>query len=194
MLRGLSKYWLLLPLLIVAVVAVDRIEEPAETETEATIDMRETQSDYYLSDFVTRKFDADGYLEYVIRGTSLAHYPEDDHSRIANPHLELHREGTSWSVRSDAGRYDARPDLFRLHGEVIVVRDSEHAEPVTMKTESLTVSTQLNRVSTEEKIEIIASTWQLQATGLDSALDDGRLQLLSNVTARYELPSQAAKD
>ena len=83
--RLLSRYWLLLPLLILVVIAVDRIETPPVVEIEETIDMRQTQSDYYMGDFKTRKFRADGTVEYTIEGETLAHYPDNDRSEIIAP-------------------------------------------------------------------------------------------------------------
>ena len=53
--RLLSRYWLLLPLLVVVVVGLDRIETPAPFDVEETIDMRKTRSDYYLADFRSQK-------------------------------------------------------------------------------------------------------------------------------------------
>lgn len=186
--RILSRYWFLFPLLLVAVVVVDRIEQPADVPTETTIDMRQTQSDYYLSDFVTRKFNMDGNIEYTVSGHSLAHYPDDNHSEIIEPKLELHRTDTTWFVQSANGRFDTDPDLFRLQGNVTVKRNSDQVFPVTIKTQSLTIATELNQVSTDETIEIIAPTWRIQAKGLNSAIDDGTLELLSNVTGSYDAP------
>lgn len=192
--RLLSRYWFLIPLLILVVFVIDRVEEPPEVETETTIDMHKTQSDYYLSDFVTRKFDVRGNVEYIVRGAALAHYPDDDRSEITKPNLELHRDGTTWFVESSTGRFDTEPDLFQLRGNVTVKRDSEGAESVVIKTESLTIATDINQVATEEAIEIVAPAWRLQAIGLRSAIDDGTLQLLSNVTGRYELPVRTQQD
>lgn len=194
MARWFSRYWFLFPLLILVVVVIDRVEEPTDEVIEETIDMRQTQSDYYLSDFVTRKFNAGGEIEYVIRGSALAHYPDDDRSEITAPRLELHKAGATWFVRSTTGRFDTEPDLFKLTGDVVVERSSEQADPIVITTQSLTVETDANRVNTEEKIEIVAATWRIQATGLSSAIDDGKLQLHSAVTGRYELPDPPPQD
>ena len=52
--RLLTRYWLLIPLMIIVVVVVDRIEAPEVFDVEETIDMRETRSDYYMADFSSR--------------------------------------------------------------------------------------------------------------------------------------------
>jgi lipopolysaccharide export system protein LptC len=188
--RLLSRYWLLLPLLILVVIAVDRIETPPVIEIEETIDMRQTRSDYYLAEFKTRKFRTDGSLEYTIQGETLAHYPDNDRSEIIAPHIELNRPGAIWDISSLKARFDTNPDLFRLQGEVVMHRRRSNTDPITITTDQLTVATESNQVSTDSDIEIVSAHWALKATGMTSAIDEGTLTLLSSVSARYEAPNQ----
>lgn len=186
--RLLSRYWLLLPILIALVIVLDRIEAPGQIEEEETIDMRETRSDYYLAGFRSRKFGAGGKIEYTVSGETLAHYPDTDRSQITEPRIELHQTDTNWQIQSHTGSFDTVPELFTLQGEVIVKRQREGSGAVIIRTSRLTVAVRTNEVATSEPIVISAPTWQLQATGLKSAIDDGKLSLLSQVTGRYEIP------
>ena len=205
------RYWLLLPLLICVVALLDRVEQPDVISTEDTIDMSDTHSDYYMSDFRARRFGADGQIEYVVAGETLAHYPLDDHSKITTPRLELRRDNVLWIVESENGRYDPTPDLFTLRGNVVIKRtlqpaesgspdsDTEHSQAVdgdalVMTTNSLRIATESNMVETDETVNITANTWQLQATGLRTAIDEGQLKLLSNVIGRYEIPVETLQD
>ena len=188
--RLLSRYWLLIPLMIIVVVVVDRIEAPEVFDVEETIDMRETRSDYYMADFSSRKYDNQGQVEYTVQGETLAHYPRSDRSEVTEPRVELHREGVQWQIQSNNGIFDTNPDLFTLQGDVIVKRSTANSDMVTIHTSSLTVATESNEVSTDAMIEISAPAWRLQATGLKSAIDQGKLTLLSDVTGRYEVPAQ----
>ncbi len=188
--RFLSRYWLLLPILVMVVIALDRIEAPATVETEETINMRDTRSDYYMADFKTRKFRADGSVEYTIQGNTLAHYPHNDRSEIIAPQMHLNRPGATWDISSSSGRFDTNPDLFTLHGDVVMHRSRIDGEPITITTDELMVQPDSNQVSTNAPIEIVSAHWALKAVGMTSAIDDGRLTLLSNVSARYEVPSE----
>ena len=188
--RLLSRYWLLIPLMIIMVVVVDRIEAPEVIDVEETIDMRETRTDYYMADFSSRKYDDQGHLEYTVQGETLAHYPHNDRSEITEPRVELHRDGVQWQIESNNGIFDTNPDLFTLQGDVIVQRSTAESDPVTIRTSTLTVATESNEVSTDAMIEISAQAWRLQATGLKSVIDQGKLTLLSEVTGRYEVPAQ----
>ena len=188
--RLFFRYWFLLPLLLAVVIIVDRVEEPTTITTEDTINMSETRSDYYMAEFSTRKFDADGQIEYIVHGDTLAHYPDDDRSEVVAPRIELHRPDATWQIESRTGRFDTDPGLFTLEGDVVVNRQRAGSAPVTIKTTSLTVSTDTNVVNTDQVIEILAPTWRLQATGLSSAIDDGKLALHSDVSGRYEVPNE----
>ncbi|MFT4730857.1 MAG: lipopolysaccharide export system protein LptC [Granulosicoccus sp.] len=188
--RLLSRYWLLLPLLILVVIAVDRIEAPPVIEIEETIDMRQTRSDYYLAEFKTQKFRTDGSLEYTIQGDTLAHYPDNDRSEIIAPRIELNRLGATWDISSLKARFDTNPDLFTMHGEVIMHQRRDNTDPITITTDQLTVATESNLVSTDADIEIVSAHWALKATGMSSAIDEGTLSLLSSVSVRYDAPSR----
>ena len=206
-----TRYWLLLPLLICVVALLDRVEQPDVISTEDTIDMSGTHSDYYMSDFRARRFGIDGQIEYIIAGDTLAHYPLDDHSKITAPRIELRRENILWIVESARGRYDPTPDLFTLRGDVVIKRTLQASQSVgaesdpaqsqadegntlVMTTDSLRIATESNVVETDEPVNITGSTWQLQATGLRTAIDDGQLNLLSNVIGRYEMPVETLQD
>lgn len=186
--RLLSRYWLLLPLLVVVVVGLERIETPAPFVVEETIDMRQTQSDYYLADFRSQKFTSDGELEYTVEGDTLAHYPHDDRSEIVSPRVELHRSGTHWQISSHNGVFNTEPDLFTLAGDVVINRAAPGSRPVTIRTSTLTVAIETNEVLTDAPIQVSAPTWHLQATGMKSTIDDGKLSLLADVVGRYEIP------
>lgn len=199
--RLITRYWLLLPLLIAVVVLLDRVERPDPIETEATLDMRQTQSDYYLSDFRTRKFDPEGNIDFIVEGKTLAHYPDDNRSQIKEPRVELRRGDILWLARSESGRFDPLPNLFTLAGGVIVERQlqsnvSGNADEVsiTITTQSLRIATEANLVETDDRIKISAPSWNLEATGLRTAIDEGQLSLLSEVIGRFEPPDVVPQD
>ncbi len=192
--RLVTRYWLLLPLLIITVVLIDRVETTDSVETEDTIDMRATESDYYLSEFTTRRFNVQGTVEYQLKGKTLAHYPADNRSQISEPQVELRRDNVKWLMTSKDGRFDPEPDLITLTGNVTVNRilpkgdENSNLGDIVMSTQSLRIANSDNRVETDQEVEIVAPTWQLKATGLRTTIDDGRLQLLADVVARYQLP------
>ena len=118
----LSRYWLLVPLILVAIVVRNWTERAETFEIEETVDMRRSEADYYLEDFTTRRFDENGALEYLVSGRTLSHFPDDDRSEVEAPRVELRREGAIWRVSAERGRLDTDPDVFTLIGDVQLER------------------------------------------------------------------------
>ncbi len=188
LMRLISRYWLLVPLLVLAIVIRDWVETtPENIEVEDTIDMSATKSDYYLEDFNTKKYNENGQLEYLVTGQTLAHYPIDDRSEITDPSLVFYRDAIEWKIDSALGEFEQNPSMFTLHGNVVVRRESDDGAPVIMRTEAISILTDANEVRTDKPIEIVSQTWQLRSVGLQSSLDKGKLNLLSTVTGRYEV-------
>jgi len=189
LMRLISRYWLLVPLLLLAIVVRDWVETtPEHIEVEDTIDMQATQSDYYLEQFSTRKFDSSGNIEYEVTGQTLAHYPIDDRSEITQPSVVMHREAVQWKIDSNLGQLKKNPSVFTLQGDVVVQRETGDAQtPVIMRTDEISILTDENEVRTDKPIEIVAETWHLRSIGLQSSLNEGKLNLLSAVTGRFEV-------
>lgn len=186
--RRLYRYWYIIPLLLLALLVRDWVEEPVIESVEDTIDMTATKADYYLEDFETLKLDTKGRPEYIIHGDSLIHYPAEDVSEIVAPHLILHRGEASWTVESKMGRLTTDPDIFTLQGAVTVHRSatSEIAE-IKITTTDLRVHTAENFIQTDKPIEIISQDWTLKSKGFESHIEAGKLTFLSEVEGHYEV-------
>jgi len=163
LMRLISRYWLLVPLLLLAIVIRDWVETtPTLVEVEETIDMSQTQSDYYLEQFKTRKFDTRGNIEYEVTGQTLAHYPVDDRSEITKPSVVLHREAVRWEVDSALGLLKKNPAVFTLQGDVVVKRESSTGEPLTIRTEELSILTDDNEVRTDNRLTVLTQRRQAE--------------------------------
>jgi len=201
----LSRYWLIVPLILVAIVARNWVERPETFEIEETVDMRRSEADYYLEEFTTRRFDANGALEYIVAGDSLSHFPDDDTSEVVAPRVELRRPGAIWRIDAERGRLRTDPDVFTLLGDVRLERivtdeatvaateapeptgdDPAGGGPLTITTRDLSLALDGNEVATDAPLEIVAEGWRLAGTGLRSTIDAGKLELLSNVHGTYD--------
>jgi len=184
--KYIYRYWILVPLLLLAVLSRNWVEEPGTVSTEATIDMAASQADYYLEAFETRKLDSEGKPEYTVTGDSLSHYPDDDRSVIIKPRLVMYRQQHVWTMDSPEGVLTPDPETFRLSGNVIMVRTGQDDE-IRLETRDVMVKTEQHLVQTNQPVTVSSDNWKLQSIGLESDIDDGTLILLSNVTARYEV-------
>ncbi len=182
------RYWYIVPLLLIALLARDWAEDPEDAPPEETIDMTSTRADYYLEEFETRKLNADGSPEYTLNGATLIHYPADDVSEINWPDLTLYQTDSTWNLVSKQGLLTTNPDIFTLQGAVTMQRAPTEALPaIVIKTSNLRVHTVNNIVATDDEIEIRSVSWTLRARGLESRIDDGTLSLLAEVEGHYEL-------
>lgn len=189
MYRQIYRYWILIPLILLVIIAREWAEEAPVVETvEDTVDMTETRADYYLEKFETRKLDAKGKPEYVITGETLVHYPADDSSEIEQPNLTLHRNNAVWVMDSLKGRLTKNPDIFRLEGAVTMRRlESNIAAPMTITTSDLEIQTASNIVSSDQPIEVESTNWTLKSHGFESRIDEGLLFLHDQVEGHYDV-------
>lgn len=191
-----SRYWLLVPIIVVVLVARDWAERPETFDTEETVDMQALEADYYLEDFTTRRYDENGNLEFIVSGATLSHFPIDDRSEIEAPRLELRRDDAVWKIRGASGLFVNDPDVFTMLGNVEMVRTRAAVEGetdltgngvrLTIDTADLELELDKNALSTEQPFEIRSDAWQLSGVGLRSMIDEGKLVMLSNVNGTYD--------
>lgn len=188
--RFLSGYWLLVPLLLVAILVRNYVEAPDTLVLDEPLTMQDMRADYYLEDFTTRRFDADGRLEYRLTGDTLSHYPDDGRAEIEQPRLTMRQPEAVWTMRAGSGRLTRRPDVVTLLDDVFLERASlidEQAGPLRLSTSDLSVELASRDVRTSQPVRIEAPGLQLEAIGLQSSMAAGKLELLSNVTGRYDV-------
>ena len=213
--RFLSGYWLLVPLLLLAIVIRNWVEEPRTLRLEEPLTMQRLQADFYLEHFTTRRFGEDGELEYLLTGESLSHYPDDDRAEIVEPRMRLREPGVNWSMRASGGRLTRSPDVVTLLDDVVLRREpvapasaavpdgpaddgSGRADvpangPVVIRTQGLSIALDTRDLSTAARVVVEGPGMRLEATGLRSSTAEGKLELLSNVTGRYEVAPRASE-
>lgn len=186
----MSGYWLLVPLILCAIIIRNWVESPATLLPEAPMAISESQADYLLEDFSTRHYDESGTLAYNLRGVSLAHYPDDGRAEINQPELVLTRDDARWHATADIGQFRREPDTVTLMGEVRIDRTlsgEDKVGPVTIITSNVAINVDSDELSTNKPVRIEAQGLVLEANGLQSSMKAGKLELLSGVTARYEV-------
>ncbi len=197
--RGWSGYWLLVPLILAAILVHNWVEQPETLVPEAPMAISESQADYLLEDFTTRHYDADGMLEYLLVGASLAHYPDDGRAEISRPEMTLTRELNHWSVTAESGRLTRQPDVITLLGDVHIERRAQTARendsfapPISIVGSNIVIMLDDDQLSTGDRVRIESPGLVVEADGLRSSIKEGKLELLSDVSARYEAARPAA--
>ncbi len=188
--RWMSRYWLLVPLILAAILIRNWVEDPATLLPEAPMTISESQADYLLEDFSTRHFDETGTLAYRLEGTRLAHFPDDGRAEVTLPALTLTREPAVWHVTADKGHLTREPDIFTLLGSVRINRtlnDSESSVPMTILGSNVAIALDTDELHTNDPVRIETPGMIVEANGLQSSVKAGKLELHSGVSARYEV-------
>ena len=204
MTRFVSGYWLLVPLLLFAILVRNWVEAPETLLPLEPLVMQDIRADYYLEEFTTRRFDDAGQLEYVLTGETLSHYPADDRAEIVSPRVRMRDAGTIWAMSASGGRFTRGPDVVTLLDDVVLERTSSprqgstgeqdvatHATGITLRTSNLRIALDSRDVSTVDPLVIESAGMRLSAVGLQSSMQAGKLELLSNVTGRYEVAPES---
>lgn len=188
MMKYIYRYWILVPLLLLAILSRDWVEDPVQEVTESTIDMTTSEADYYLEKFETRKMDVQGKPEYIVTGETLSHFPEDDSSVIDSPYLVLYREGVVWTMESNQGVLTQNPETFFFEGSVSMLRTPQEknatADSVQIDTPS-EGNKQDNKQDSNQDSDLDNQENTAQLAGQQATPKQQQITLLtSNVTVR----------
>jgi LPS export ABC transporter protein LptC len=135
---------------------------------------------------------ADGAPEFVARATQLAWY-EDQSAELEQAEVSgLGGAGSPWLLRAPHGRMPADSRDLLLYGQVEGTGRAPDGHPLQLETERMWIDTEDRELRTDSDVTLYGPGRDLSATGLAADFSGHRLQLLSNVRARYEpLPPAA---
>jgi lipopolysaccharide export system protein LptC len=188
--RWMSRYWLLVPLILAAILIRNWVEDPTTLLPEAPMAISESQADYLLEDFSTRHYDDTGALAYRLEGIRLAHFPDDGRAEITEPEITLTREPATWHVSAEKGLLRRDPNTVTLIGSVRIDRtlaNTEGAGQITILASNVAIALDTDELHTDEPVRIESPGMIVEANGLQSSIKAGKLELHSGVSARYEV-------
>ena len=177
--RGAARLWLrlwrsmstLLPLLLMLLLAgfswwvaqqalhALRGREPAAPPQEP---------DYFLRDFQTRSFDADGRPGALLSGAAMRHIPGDQTVRIEQPVLHVVESGgVVLDARARAGISNADASNIQLLGDAVVQRRAPGAPELSVRSDFLNVFPNTQRVQSNRPTVVQRGAMRLEGDALD---------------------------
>jgi len=199
----LSRGVLIFALLVVAVLSWqwidDRDVQPQATT--GTIEMAETQSDYYLEDFEiinvanstsspsvnNENTPAGRHLK--LTGATLSHHHTEGYSIIQSPTVRLRSaDDAQWHARAATGTISADFDVLNLQGDVELTHNGKR--PVTVNTNSISIDTSNRTISSNETVQVNGTGWQYNANTMRAEIDQGTLSFTSGVEAQFANPNK----
>jgi lipopolysaccharide export system protein LptC len=148
--------------------------------------MGEESPDTEIRRFSNTVFDQNGQLKYTLNSPHLFHYPHNDETLLSAPEIKLYeKNSTPWKVVAKRGNITASDEII-LSGDVnITGNTTKDNEPVTVKTNALTLYTNEKRAESKERVEIYSKQGQLSGTGLKADMISSTMSLLSQVEGSH---------
>ena len=177
-------------LLILAVLTVwllvndDQQQSKSDVETEA--DFHQT-SDYSMKHFTITIMDEAGQPVRIIKGEDMAHYPEDDSTRIHSLAAHMMEQGKeTWNITANQGDTQGKGENILLTGNVIVTKEDNN--DTELRTEKLHLDTEQNTAYTDVAATFKSPNGVTDTVGFHAVLADETINLHSRVKGQYDAP------
>ncbi|GFM53162.1 lipopolysaccharide export system protein LptC [Pseudomonas cichorii] len=147
----------------------------------------DTAIDYYAINAHSVQYLPDGKMQYDMTANKVEHVKATDITLLTKPDLHMYR-GTlfPWHVQSERGEVSPGGTEVELIDSVRVARTDEKQRTTIITSSRMTVFPQKQYAQTEQVVRIDAAGGVTTAKGMKAYLNDGRMDLLSNVRGQYE--------
>lgn len=180
-------------ILIVALVAVFAgtrwlvyVFSPTDGEFRIHVSNR---SDYVLTEFDLRAMGRDGKPAMVLRAPRLTRDPDDRSLHVDKPDIDLFDDdGRKWDVVAREGWLSEDGEELRLIGPTRMNRREPADARISIRTSNLHFFPERDHARTDAAVTIRSPGSILRGRGMEADLATERIQLLSEVTARYAPP------
>ncbi len=144
------------------------------------------RSDYTLTQFDLLVMNQSGEASFHITAPYLEKNPLDQSLSIMKPNILLYnQQSTEWTIQSESGWISEAGDLLRLDGVVNMVSGSED-DPVKIDGTDFVVIPDSKLVTSTEAVVMTRPMGLYQGVGFSADIRNNILEILSEVTARYE--------
>lgn len=160
----------LIPVALVALLAgltfwLDRVTQPPDDGRDGK---HRHDTDYFVDQFVVRRFNADGLLQHTLVARKMVHFPDDESTEVEAPHLTYHRVPLL-RVTSNTAWLDKDGKHVRLDGDVHVIRDGVQGRPPTEMTTSVLHAVPDDEFAhTDAPVKITQGLTVLNGTGMET--------------------------
>ncbi|MEM7284514.1 MAG: LPS export ABC transporter periplasmic protein LptC [Pseudomonadota bacterium] len=183
------RTFLLTAVLVVAAlltwIIVDRPQN--NPEDEPTSDQRDAPG-YYLKVATITIGGADGTPLYQLHAQRITQNPPDTRIMLSDVRFDyLEERDSPWELRAAQGEISDDQQVVKLFGEVRLINQNEESStPTTVMTSSLDILPESYVATTDEEVIITHGRYEITAKGLAADLNQGVLQLRSNVHGYFK--------
>lgn len=151
------------------------------------------ERDYYIENMVRTSMGTEGELRNILRATLVEHFPDDDSTELASPHLEIYNgHPRPWHVIAESGWVSSGNDVVLLHGEVEIWRNDDTGKrEYEVLTSELRVLPKEQYAETDSPATLIGPSTVTHSIGMRANFAHDRLELLERVRSRHEVKPQS---
>lgn len=139
--------------------------------------------DYWVENFVVRRFDLDGKLQHTLVARKLLHYPDDDTTIVTSPQLTYH-QGAPAEISARMAYVGTDGKEIDLVDDVRVVRQGATGDgpPTVLETRALKIFPDAEKGHTGAPVVITQGKSILRGSGLEFDNKTGVTVLRGRVT------------
>jgi lipopolysaccharide export system protein LptC len=147
----------------------------------------EAEIDYYAINAHSVQYLPDGKLQYDMTSDKVEHVKASEITLLTKPDLQMYR-GTPlpWHIQSERGEVNPDGTQVELIDSVRIARTDDKQRTTIITSSRMTVFPQKQYAQTEQAVRIDGAGGVTTAKGMKAYLNDGRMNLLSNVRGQYE--------
>ncbi|MCZ6893268.1 MAG: LPS export ABC transporter periplasmic protein LptC [Gammaproteobacteria bacterium] len=151
------------------------------------------EPDYYIENMIRTTTGIEGELKNILRAELVEHFPDDDSTELASPHLEIYNgQVEPWHVIAERGWVSSGNDVVLLHGAVEIWRLDKAGQRVyQVITSELRVLPKEQYAESDNPTTIIGPSTVTHAIGMRANFAHDRLELLKQVRTRHEVKPQS---
>lgn len=179
----------LLGLVVALALAVGYFNIRPSTFDQAPLVIDPLQPDFFMENTQILMLNEQGTPAYQLRSERATHQRNDDSTLLKQPNLLYYRPGDAhpWLLQAQQGVVTQGGDQVEMVDDVLLQRQDPTEPTARMTTQALTLYPERDYAETAQSVRIETAGSATTATGMQIFLDDGRLELLSNVRGQHEL-------
>ena len=156
-----------LPLLILAMLAGFTIwlERASREEARGPDPKLRHDPDFWVDNFIVRRFNVDGSIQHTINATRMLHFPDNETTEIKEPRIAYFRDDRTATVTARNAWLDKDGEHLRLIGEVRVIHADARGTSTAIDTEELLIIPDDEQAHTEVPVTITQGRSVLRGEG-----------------------------
>ena len=147
------------------------------------------EPDYYIQTMARTTHGATGEVRNILRASFVEHFPADDSTELASPHLEIYNGAVEpWHVVAERGWISSGSEVVLLHGDVEIWRLGERGQRVyQVLTTELRVLPKEQYAETDDPAIIVGPAGVTHTIGMRANFAHDKLELNKRVRSRHEI-------